>query len=165
VDLTPAELEALWADLADDAAKAHRAMGKLTAGPARSVPFLRTKLKPVIAADPQRVAELVRDLDSEEFARRKQASEDLAKLGEGAAAPLRKALDQRPSLEVRKRLEDLLAQTEALTPQRLRALRSLEVLEHASGTEARQLLRALANGVSGAWLTREAEAALKRLES
>jgi dipeptidyl aminopeptidase/acylaminoacyl peptidase len=163
VDLTAAELEALWTDLADaDAARAYRAMGKLRAGSARSVPFLRTQLKPVVAADPQRVARLLRDLDSEVFARRKQASEDLAKLGEGAEPALRAALADKPSLEVRQRLEELIARTEFLSPQRLRTLRSLEVLEHVPGTEARQLLQALAKGVEGTWLTREAQAALQR---
>jgi hypothetical protein len=165
VDLTPAEAQSLWADLAEmDAAKAYRAMGKLTAGSATSVPFLRGQLRPAVAADPQRVARLLRDLDSEEFARRRQASEELEKFGEGAESALRKALEGRPSLEVRHRLEELLDKVESLTPQRLRILRTLEVLEHAPGTEARQLLQALAKGEPGAWLTREAQAALKRLD-
>src|SRR5207244_12135470 len=53
VALTPAELDALWADLAgDDARKAYRAIYTLAADGPRSVPFLRERLRTVaIPAD------------------------------------------------------------------------------------------------------------------
>ena len=41
--------------------------------------------------------------------------------------------------------------------------RVLEVLEHAAIPESRQLLETLANGLEGAWLTREARASRERM--
>jgi hypothetical protein len=45
------------------------------------VPFLKAKLKPIVAADAATVASLVRDLDSGNFKQREKASDALAKLG------------------------------------------------------------------------------------
>lgn len=49
-------------------------------------------------------------------------------------------------------------------PDRLREVRAVEALEHVGGAEARRLLEALAKGAPAARLTREARAALERLE-
>jgi hypothetical protein len=46
----------------------------------------------------------------------------------------------------------------------LRSLRAVEVLEHIATPEARDVLRTLAQGASEVRLTREAKAALERLE-
>jgi hypothetical protein len=45
----------------------------------------------------------------------------------------------------------------------LRTLRAVAVLERAGTPESRRLLETLAEGVPGAWLTREAKAACDRL--
>src|SRR5262249_34560139 len=64
-DVSPAELEKLWADLAGkDAAKAYRSILRLVAAPRRVVPYLRNHLRPVEPADASRVARLIADLDS-----------------------------------------------------------------------------------------------------
>jgi hypothetical protein len=47
----------------------------------------------------------------------------------------------------------------------LRTRRILEVLERAGGDDAKGMLKELAGGAGGAWLTEEAKAALKRLEA
>jgi hypothetical protein len=46
----------------------------------------------------------------------------------------------------------------------LRQARAVEVLEHIATPQAREVLRQLAAGAPGAWLTREAKAALERME-
>src|SRR5262249_28782096 len=86
-------------------------------------------------------------------------------MGESATALLRKALDDKQSLEVRRRLEDLLAHGPKPLPtgEALRQMRALEVLEMIGTPEARQVLGALARGAPGARMTQEASAALERL--
>ena len=65
IKLTPRELEELRTDLAAaDASRAYRALWTLVAAPSQAVALFRDQLRPVIAADPQRVAKLLADLDS-----------------------------------------------------------------------------------------------------
>jgi hypothetical protein len=89
----------------------------------------------------------------------------LERLGELAEAPLRKALQGRPSPEVRRRVETLLAKLEGpvTAPERLREARAVAVLEHIATPEAVHALERLSRGAPEARLTREAEAALQRL--
>jgi hypothetical protein len=75
---------------------------------------------------------------------------------------LRQALRGKPSAELRRRVGDLLQRLVTASPQRLRALRSLELLEGMNTAESRLLLQSLAGGAPDAWLTREAKAALDR---
>ena len=96
--LAPADLQTLWADLAgDDAVRAFRAVGRLAAVPEQAVPFLAERLVAALKADPGRVARLLKDLDSDEFAVRDQASAALALLGKQAEPALRQALESKPS--------------------------------------------------------------------
>lgn len=64
--------------------------------------------------DPKKLAQLIADLDSEKFAVRQQATADLEKLATSAEAELQKALEKKPSLEVTRRLEDILLKVERL---------------------------------------------------
>jgi hypothetical protein len=71
----------------------------------------------------------------------------------------------RPSVEVRRRMTDLLKKVAAATPtpEEVRAIRLVEALEQAGTAAARRLLADLAGGAAAARLTREAQAALQRL--
>jgi RNA polymerase sigma factor (sigma-70 family) len=160
-----ASLDALWEDLRhEDAARARRAVWSLAGDPARSVPSLARRLRPVEAPDTARLTRLVRDLDHDAFAVREQATRDLQALGEGAAPALRTALGQEPTPELKKRAERLLKKLRGVPgPEELRARRAVEVLEHAGTPEARRVLAALAKGWPQARLTQEARAALRRL--
>jgi hypothetical protein len=51
------------------------------------------------------------------------------------------------------------------SPNRLRGLRALQVLEDVGTPEARKVLESLADGAAGAPLTRDAKAALERLRT
>jgi WD40 repeat protein len=164
--LTAKQLENLWIQLqSDDAAKAYDAICQLAAVPKQSVAFLDSRLKPMSPADPKRLVQLLADLDSPLFATRAKASKELASLQELAEPALRKALTAKQSLEVRLRIEGVLAKLEGIlrTPDRLREVRALEVLEHAGVSEAREVLKKLSQGAPAAWTTQEAIAALKRL--
>jgi dipeptidyl aminopeptidase/acylaminoacyl peptidase len=164
--LRPGEAEALWANLAsDDAAKAYHAVWALALSPAQAVPLLRDRLKPLPSAEPDRLARLVADLDNDRFAVREKASRELEQLAELAVPALRKVLDGQPSVEVRRRVEELLERfgTAVTSAERLRGLRGIEVLEQAGTSEARAVLEKLAGQAPESDLTREAKGALERL--
>jgi RNA polymerase sigma factor (sigma-70 family) len=160
------ELRAAWDDLGGDPGKAYRAVGALAAAPELAVPLLAEHLKPAAAPDAKRVARLLADLDGERFEAREQATRELEKLGGLAEAALRQALAASPSAEAKRRLEGMLEKLDGATPtpEEVRAVRAVEVLEHTCTAEARRLLSALAGGVPEARLTREAKAALQRLD-
>jgi RNA polymerase sigma factor (sigma-70 family) len=164
------DLDAAWTDLAgDDAAKAYQQMRRLAAAHAATIHYLDKRLQPVAAVDEKHLVRLLADLDNEQFAVRERARKELEQLGDLAASACRKALENNPSPEARRRLEQLLEkQTQHLwspSPELLRTLRALEVLEHLATPEARQLLEKLAGGAPAAQQTREAKAALERLRS
>jgi WD40 repeat protein len=161
---TAAELEESWTALAGaDAGAAFRAIRRLVAAPGPAVALLRERLPPAAAADAKRVQELVRQLDGPRFAERQAAAQELEPLADRAADQLRAALKGAPSAEVRQALQRLLDRLDAGTPETLRAVRAVEALEHIGTPAAREHLRALAGGASGAALTRAAAEALKRL--
>jgi RNA polymerase sigma factor (sigma-70 family) len=164
-DLSANALDALWADLAGaDAVKAYRSIAALRAAPQQSVPFLKSHLRPVPAVGAKHIARLIADLDDERFAVRDKASADLAKLGDMAGPFLRKSLEGKPSLEVRRRAQAILEGLHrALTAEQLREVRAVELLEQIGTPSAQAVLAALAEGAAGARLTREAKATLRRL--
>jgi hypothetical protein len=161
--LTPAKLEALWGDLAGALPRAYPARAALLASPEDSLPFLKEKLRPVPAADAARVKRLIAELGDKRFAVREKAMADLQQLGEQAAPLLREALRTAKSLEARRRLETLLKGLDGWSAEKQRTLRALDVLESVGTPPARTLLQSLAGGLPGCFLTREAQAALRRL--
>ena len=166
VDLTAAQVEALWGDLvAEDATRALRSVYKLAAASAQAVPFLGQHLKPAMRVDPRKIDGWIADLESEKFAVRKNAAGNLLKVGEQALPALRKKLASVPQLETRKRVEELVDRLTGgtLTVEQLRLVRAVEALEKMATPEAVKVLRTLAKGAPGALPTREAQAALDRL--
>jgi hypothetical protein len=164
--LAAGDVAGLWPDLGgDDGVKAFQSMQKLAAAPKEVVPFVQERIKPAAAVDTQKIDQWIQDLDSEKFAVRDQATRELEKLGEQAVPALEKVLAGQPSLETRKRAEQLLEKLsgKVLTTEQVRVVRAVEVLEQAGTREARQLLETLAKGAPGALPTREARAALQRL--
>lgn len=164
--LDPAEVEGLWRELAgEEFPNAYQALGTLAADPKRTVSFLKEHLKPVTPADARQVERLIADLDSDQFAVRQRASQELDQLGDLAESYLRKALEGKPTLEVRRRADDLLRKIEEQPPsgEVARVLRALSLLEHFGTSEAREVLRMMTKGTPGVRVTREAAAALDRL--
>jgi RNA polymerase sigma factor (sigma-70 family) len=160
------EVAGWWADLAElDAVRAYTAVWRLAEAPEAAVPFLRERLKPVTEAEVKDVRRHIADLDSDTFAVRKKAFEQLERLGPAAGPALRQSLEKGASPEVRRRAEELLDRlsTRSLSPESLRALRALAVLEYADTPEARRLLQELAAGAAAAWLTHQAQGSAGRL--
>lgn len=161
--LTPPQLEACWTALADaDAAKAYDAVWTLVAAPDQAVPFLQKHLLPVRLPNAKAVALLIADFDSTDFTARRRATEELSKLGDAIVPILRHALASKPSLEVRRRIQQLLDQTRDWTAERLRDHRAIQALEHIGTQSAREVLQALAGGAPESQRTEEAKAALHR---
>jgi hypothetical protein len=164
--LTPPETEQAWRDLSDtDATKAHRARWSLIADPARALPLLRERLRPIPAADSRRLARLVSDLDSNHFSIRETATRELEKLSELARPALWHAIARPVSLEVRRRVQRLLDKLDGadLPAEVLRSIRAVEVLEQIATPQARVLLAELAKGAPQAPLTQAAKASVRRL--
>jgi RNA polymerase sigma factor (sigma-70 family) len=166
--LSNPDLEAYWTALADvDAARAYRAMRKLAASPAQVVRYLGQRLRPVQPADEKRLKRLMAELDNNQFPVREKAAKELERLGELAVPACRKALEGKPALDLRRRLETLIEnQAQAWSnpsPGRLQSLRAIEVLESIATPQARNVLEGLAKGTAEARVTQEAQAALERL--
>jgi WD40 repeat protein len=164
--LAPQELTACWQSLRNpNAARAYQALRTLAAAPEQTVPFLAGQLQELIRTRPnsQQVARLLAELNSEEFRVRSKAAKELEKWAETIGPALRQALKDHPSLEVRRRLQQLLE--EGVSPRLLQWLRAVEVLEWIDTSAARELLGKLAADSPLEEVGREAKAALKRLRT
>lgn len=159
-------LEELWHELGSaDAAEAYRALRTLAATSAQAVPLLHQRLRKPAPIDTAKIAALLAELDSEQFAIRERATRSLQELGMSAEAAMRRALAKQPSLEVRRRLEQILEKLESgeRKAEELQARRAVELLELIGTTQAQLLLRERSQGPADDWLTQEAKASLARL--
>jgi WD40 repeat protein len=163
--LGPRDFDLLWSDLAgSDGRKIHAALWTLSATGQPTVPFLKERLPRAAAIDGKRIRQLIADLDSAQFQKRQAASKQLADLEEMAVPALRAALKANLPLEQRQRIEKLLEPNALVClPEKLRHLRSIQVLENIATPEAREVLADLVKGAPESRLTQEAHAALQRL--
>ena len=162
------EALSFWQTLHEtDAAAANRALAGLAAAPAQAVPLIKERFQTIWKKpDPERLAKLVADLDDNVFKVREQATRELAEAGPDAADLLRKALANMPSTEAKRRIEGLLNRlNKGGSPEYLRSLRAIEVLERIGTPAARDVLRELARKPLSAALVEEIQASLRRLDS
>lgn len=160
------DMHGWWSDLRDDnPAAAYKAIWRFVAGPDQALPFLAESFRPIKTPDPAMVARLIDELDNTQFQTRTRASRELFELGEGVVGALRKSLDSGITVEKARRIEQLLAKLVGPmpSPEQLRAIRAVVVLEQIGSPEARQVLQRVAGGASGARQTQEAMAAMERL--
>jgi WD40 repeat protein len=155
----------LWRDLASaDARVGQRAVGLLVRRGNRAVETLRGLMRPVTEEECRPVRRLLADLDSDEFQTRQKAQDGLSRLHVEWLPLFEAVLEARPSLEVKRRVEVLLRkQRYAWSPEMLRRLRAVQVLERIGSAEAERLLEALERGLAWSCLTRDARAARERL--
>jgi WD40 repeat protein len=161
----PGTGEELWAVLADpNAEKAGRAIWAMVDAPAESMAQICKRLRP-FAVSQVSLQKLVADLDHPSFAVRDKAGRALATMGLFAEAALTKKLQAKPSLEASRRIKALLTDIQSLrpSPDQLRAIRAVEVLERIGSREASDFLRQLAGGSKGAYLTIHAREAQDRM--
>jgi hypothetical protein len=168
--VSPARLEELWHDLGDreDGVKAHKALWELVAAPKQAVPFLKARLQ-LPKLDEKKVAKWIADLSDKRFSVRALAVEELEKLGLDAESALHRALgegtDEKPTLDVRRRVEVLLGKLDGEVPPRtwLRILRALEVLEQIGTPSAQDVVARIVSSPSESRLRRSAQTSLHRL--
>jgi hypothetical protein len=140
---------------------AHRAIWQCVAAPKETLKEIKARLLPVGKVAPDTIAQLIRELDDDDFEIRERASRDLRSHLEAAEASLRLHISLPScSAEQRRRVQALLPQLEQ---SHVLQERAVTVLEHLETGEARQLLESLAAGAEGALLTAEARRALERL--
>jgi hypothetical protein len=167
--LAPKALDKLWQELASkDERTARAAVRRLLAGRKEGVPFLCKRLQDAtLTIDEEHLLKLIADLDSKRYAARETASRELEKLGLTALPYLEKAVREGPSLEARRRAQDLLdkqaRKEDPLTPEQAQALRAIRVLGWSEMAEARRTLKRLAGQALVAGLRDDARRALRQL--
>jgi WD40 repeat protein len=162
--LTPAQL---WATLGQtDAAVARQAIEELSDRPDVALSLLRARLKAAraIRLDAAAVRKQIAQLDASTLKEREAARRQLERWRWTVEADVRKAVAARSSLEVLRRLERLLDALDRPTAEEVLHTRCVEILERIGSAEAKKLLRQLADGDPLQVLTREARAALGRLD-
>lgn len=166
VHLEAAELNDLWTALASpDGAAALKAVRRLVRAPEQSLAKARTQLGKQPAADADRLARLIADLNADDFDKRESASAELARLGRLAEPALKRALADKPSAELRKRATALLKKLDEqkVSSDDLQALRAVEVLESIGTPEAAKLIESLAKTSPSPRVAEEAKAAGTRM--
>jgi hypothetical protein len=153
--------------LSSDAWAADQATWLLAADAPQTLPFLKEHLRRV--SSEEEIHQFIRDLDSEVFQTRERAMKRLQADGDAAEPALRRVMMEKPSLELRRRVKDLLEDIDAHrrpapVGERLRAVRAVRVLEHMETKEAREVLEDMARGGVGARETQEAQEAVQRLK-
>ncbi len=136
-----------------DAGKASSAIHHLVGMGDRAVNPLGVAVSAILVAAEQRVVKVeqierwITDLDSSEFKIRQAATDNLRANGDLAESAIRPALQKRPVLETRRRLELVLTSIEngtPLSPSLVFAIRAIEVLERIGSAQAKALLSKLA---------------------
>jgi hypothetical protein len=120
-----------------------------------------------VVPEQEQIAKLIADLDKDEFTVRERASRELAGLGKKAESALRRALENDPSVEARRRIQKLLPNltSDSRPPSDvLRVIRSIEVLERISTDETRQIIERLSKDASDSWTPAEEKSALERMK-
>jgi WD40 repeat protein len=157
-------LDDLWTDLRANGPEAFAALGQLIAQGDAACSLLESKVPVAAACDRERLRKWIADLDSDQFAVRQRATQELEALNESAVPELRKALAAQPSVEARRRLEDVRRRLESSpSAEGLRSLRAVEALERIGTPKAQVVLQKLAAGAPEARLSQEARASVERL--
>jgi WD40 repeat protein len=176
---TATDLVAHFKNLAgDNAEQAYASMWALQSAPKKTISFLGDQNSLFTSANVRAIQRWIRDLDSDKFAERERAAHELGWILDEAESHLKKALQGKPSLEVRRRIDQLLEErSRGPIGKELQRFRVIEILEHiaapgadaAEGADATRraaiaLLKKLAAGAAEVRPTQEAKASLERLE-
>jgi WD40 repeat protein len=160
------ELDQAWKDLAsDNAGAARQVIWRLIANPQDVATAMK---KQVHLVDVARINKLIGDLDSDEFDTREAATKELASQGRWLEGRLKEALEKPPSLEYKRRVEQLidkLGVPGALTlrQEQLRMRRAMMVLEYIADDGSIDLLGKLSKQAPEEAFRHEAQVTLQRM--
>ncbi|HLN26446.1 MAG TPA: hypothetical protein VK395_01735 [Gemmataceae bacterium] len=162
--LSADEIASCWRQLGEttSAAIVYESAWRLVSAPGESVAALRRLIQPLRCDDTGRVSELISNLDSDDYHVRKEATDRLGALGIIATSQLKTALRCSDSLEVRRRIQGLLAMP-PMPPEVKRQWLGLQILEVIATPESERVIQDLAAGSRKSWLTNEAVACLARI--
>jgi WD40 repeat protein len=149
-----------WTDLGHDAPRAEQARRALLANPDAAVDMLRVKLRPAAPLSETDIGRLIRSLDADDYRSRDKAAAGLLAAGRRVLPWLKAAKLTSPEGIARQAaLEQRLAA--GLTPNELRQVRGIEVLEQINTPAARKLIDQLTTGDPAAVATEEARRSIR----
>lgn len=162
--LTDAARAQHWEKLGGPADEAFRSILALSGDRTNAVKFLSGKFGRVAPIPAEQIKQWISDLDSPQFAARERAEKGLQAHANQAESELRQALAI-AGAEGRRRIHRILESAASVTasPETLREIRAVEVLEKIGTPEARDALKSLVSGKFRTRTVREAEAALQRI--
>jgi hypothetical protein len=161
------EWQAAWHALGGGADESYRAMEQFRADPKSWLPFLRARLEPLFMMK-ERLTALLGELESDKFSVRQKTTEEMEKLGELAIPYLEEKLQEKLTLETKRRIERVITRVTPADPEApsmfLRLWRAIEILEALATPSARTTLLRMSRETPDARIRWEAEAALARLK-
>src|SRR5262249_34793875 len=155
----PKQIDTWCAELAGPSAPvAYRAVWALAGAPEQALTKLKALMTNPAPQAPEKIGQLIADLDDDDFSVRESAEKELLKAGNHAKARLEDALADNPSIEQKRRLQRILRNLSkgGVDPDTLFAIRGVLVVEQIGSPKARELLREWAKGPTEARLTVEA---------
>ncbi len=141
-----------------------QAQGRFLAESGKAVDWFAAHLAPFRRPKEAQITALIANLDHEDFATREKATAGLVAHWPFTEAALRQTATRPISAEARLRAKRILEEMEkrGASPNELRALRAVEVLEWIGTKEARKVLNGLTRGAPDARVTRQAAATSRR---
>jgi WD40 repeat protein len=167
VTLTPKQLADYWDALADaDSDIAAGAIEVLLGTPQQAVELLDQRLTPGEVHDVDDLPKLIAELGGDDVRAALASAVRLKAYGVKASPALFKALAERPSPAVRRRIEDVLKSIGEfpIPPETLRRTRAIQVLERIGSEDAVRILKRLAEANPSTTSSLDAQEALERLE-
>lgn len=168
VALSKKDLIDCWEGLAaEDHARAEAAFRKLATARDHALDFLHDRIR-TLAVPPldwKRIDGYIQDLDDPDFTRRRTATRELEPLAEFLRVRLENYLESKPDLEGARRARKLLerAVEPELTPDRIRSLEAIEILEFLKTPRSRAILEDIARAALIHRIRQAARDALDRL--
>jgi hypothetical protein len=142
-----------------------KAMADLIEHP-RSMEYFREKLQPIREVNPKELEPSIQRLDHARFTIREQASRQLEAMGPVVLPRLRTIRDQSQSVEQIRLLDRIIKRltSTTVTPEQLRQMRAISILEQLNTDESRLLLKRISEGAVGQPLTEDGRLAWNRLK-